>query len=249
MRVNPNSTIRHIALHIPGSAAVFQQEGIDFASDRTLEEVCVEADLSIEYLGRRLEAATGEVERQAMRNWHIEPLFILTSHIVNVHHAYARHELPRLAQQARLLSRSFAKQYPELMRIEVLLRAMIREFSVHMQSEEQMIFPYIVQLEAADEDSAPPQPPSGVSESPLRHVMAEHDSAVEMLHELQYLTSDFTPPADADPALVRFYSALDVFEGDMQAHIELEDNVLFPRALELEAQSRPALAVSREDAL
>jgi regulator of cell morphogenesis and NO signaling len=63
------------------------------------------------------------------------------------------------------------------------------------------------------------------------------------------LTSDFTPPADADPGLVRFYSALDVFEDDMQAHIELEDNVLFPRALELEAQSHPALVVSREGAL
>jgi regulator of cell morphogenesis and NO signaling len=90
-----------------------------------------------------------------------------------------------------------------------------------------------------------PQSPTGTDESPLRNLMAEHDSAVEMLRELSYLTNDFTPPAEADQMLARFYSALDAFEADMQDHIELEDNVLFPRALELEMYSRPAAVTSR----
>lgn len=75
--------------------------------------------------------------------------------------------------------------------------------------------------------------------------MAEHDSAVEMLRELRYLTADFTPP-DANPSLERFYCALDAFESDMQEHIHLEDNVLFPRALDLEMDSRPAVLGPRE---
>lgn len=244
MRVSPNSTIRQIALHVPGSTGVFQQEGIDFRSDaeRTLEEACVEADLSLDYLARRLESLEGE---ESGRNWQIEPLLLLTSHIVHQHHEYARHEMPRLAQQALSLSRSLGEQYGELARIEVLLRAMIREFSVHMLAEEQTVFPYIVQLEAAGNEP----PLAGGHESPLRNLMAEHDSAVEMLRELRYLTVDFTPPPDASPALERFYCALDAFEADMQEHIHLEDNVLFPRALELENCYRPAVMSSREDAL
>ena len=249
MRVSPNTTIRHLALHVPGSTDIFQQEGIDFRRDAecTLEEACVEADLSLDYLARRL-ASLDDSEPEAGRNWQIEPLLLLTSHIVHQHHEYARHEMPRLAQQALSLSRSLGERYPELARIEVLLRAMIREFSVHMLAEEQTIFPYIAQLEAADAEQ-PLQTPAGNDESPLRNLMAEHDSAVEMLRELRYLTADFTPPEDANAALERFYCALDAFESDMQEHIHLEDNVLFPRALELEAYYRPAVVSCREDSL
>jgi regulator of cell morphogenesis and NO signaling len=248
MRVSPNSTIRDIALHIPGSAEVFLQEGIDFraGAERTLEEVCVDADVSLDYLARRLESLGGE-SAPASRNWHSEPLCLLTSHIVNEHHQYARHEMPRLAQQARSLARAAGATYPELTRIEVLLRAMIREFSVHMLSEEQMIFPYIVQLEAASHGSERPMSPLGSEESPLRNVMAEHESAVEMLRELRYLTADFTPP-DPNPALERFYCALDAFESDMQEHLRLEDIVLFPRALDLES-TRPTVVLAGESEL
>lgn len=250
MRVSPNSTIRQIALLIPGSTDVFRKEGIDYrgGAERTLEEACIDADLSLDYLARRLEGVADD-EPRSSRNWQVEPLFVLTAHIVNVHHAYARHELPRLAQQALALSRAVGEQFPELTRIEVLLRAMVREFNAHMLSEEQTIFPYIVQLEAADrERELPPQSPTGTSDSPLRNMMAEHDSAVEMLRELRYLTSDFTPAPDAILNMRRFYSALEVFESDMQEHIRLEDNVLFPRALDLETQ-RPAVLISREEVL
>lgn len=249
MRVSPNTTIRQIALHIPGSTRVFQQEGIDFCggAERTLEEACVDADLSLDYLVRQLESLADDAERQTPRNWQIEPLFLLTSHIVNQHHEYARREMPRLAQQALALSRTLGESHPELARIEVLLRAMIREFSVHMLAEEQTIFPYIVQLESADRDTElPPPPPAASEENPLRNMMAEHDSAVEMLRELRFLTSDFAPPPDANTSLERFYSALDAFEADMQEHIHLEDNVLFPRALELETCNRAAVLGSRE---
>ena len=244
MRVSPNSTIRQIALHVPGSIDLFHQEGIDPRSnaEQTLEEACVHADLSLDYVARRLELLAEEASERSARNWYNEPLFVITSHIVNVHHAYARHEMPRLAQTALMLARIYGSTYPELTRVEVLLRAMIREFSVHMLSEEQTIFPYIVQLEAAERESAPPpQSPSGTDESPLRNMMAEHDSAVEMLRELRYLTNEFTPPVEGDQHLERFYSALDAFEADMQDHIEIEDNVLFPRAIELELSQRPVM--------
>jgi regulator of cell morphogenesis and NO signaling len=252
MRVSPNTTIRQIALHVPGSTGIFQQEGIDFcgADERTLEEACVEADVSFDYLARRLESLTAGSDEQPIQNWQIEPLFLLTSHIVTEHHEYARHELPRLAQQAMSLAAVEGEERPELGRIEVLLRAMTREFNIHMMREEQMIFPYIVQLEAADrEDDVPPQAPAGSAENPLRGMMAEHDSAIEMLRELRYLTDNFTPSPDSGAPLERLYNALRAFEADMQQHIHLEDNVLFPRALDMESATQPAVLVRPEEAV
>ena len=252
MRVSPNTTIRQIALHVPGSTGIFQQEGIDFGrgAERTLEEACVEADVSFDYLARRLESLPAGSDEQAPQNWQIEPLFLLTSHIVTQHHDYARRELPRLAQQAMTLAAAEGENHPDLARVEVLLRAMIREFNLHMMREEQMIFPYIVQLEAADrEEEPPPQPPVGPDENPLRNLMAEHDSAIEMLRELRYLTDNFSPPSDADASMERLYNGLRAFEADMQEHIHLEDNVLFPRALDIESACRPAVLVRPEEAL
>lgn len=244
MRVSTHTTIRQIALHVPGATEIFQEEGIDYCcgADRTLDEACRDAETSLEHILHRLEKLAGEAEPEPPRNWQIEPLFLLTSHIINRHHEFTRRELPRLAQECRQVMAAHAQKHPELARIETLLRAMSREFSVHMMREEQQLFPYIVQLEEADRRAElPPPVPFGTIENPIRGVGAEHDSAAEMLRELRYLTANFVAPADACPTFERFYAALKAFEADMHEHIHLEDNILFPRALELETNNRYVL--------
>jgi regulator of cell morphogenesis and NO signaling len=241
MRISTHTTIRQIALHVPGSTEMFQQEGIDYCcgADHTLEEACREAQVSVEHIAGRIERLAVAAEQEPQRNWQIEPLFLLTSHIVNQHHEFARREMPRLAQHALQVISVHGPSHPELARIEVLLRAMTREFNLHMMREEQMLFPYIVQLEECDRHSEiPPVPPFGTVENPMRSIGSEHDSAAEMLRELRYLTVNFTPPPDACPTFQRFYAALKAFEADMHEHIHLEDNILFPRALELETNNR-----------
>lgn len=244
MRISTHTTIRQIALHVPGSTEVLQQEGVDYCcgADRTLEEACQDAGLAVDQLLHRLETLAAEAELEPPRNWQIEPLFLLTSHIVNRHHEFARREMPRLSQMSLQVMSAHGQNHPELARIDVLLRAMAREFNMHMMREEQMLFPYIVQLEDCDRhNDVPPTPPFGTVENPMRSVMSEHDSVAEMLREVRVLTGNFAPPLDACPTYLRFYAALKAFEADMHEHIHLEDNVLFPRALELETNSRFAL--------
>lgn len=241
MRVSTHTTIRQIALHVPGATEIFQQEGIDYCcgADRTLEEACRDAAVPAEHITLRLGKLAVPDEQEPAPNWQIEPLFLLTSHIVTQHHEFARRELPRLSQLALQVMSAHGARHPELARVELLLRAMTREFSLHMMREEQALFPYIVQLEECDRrGELPPPAPFGTVESPVRSMMAEHDSAAEMLRELRYLTANFTAPADACPTYQRFCAELKSFEADTHEHIHLEDNVLFPRALELETTSR-----------
>jgi len=88
--------------------------------------------------------------------------------------------------------------------------------------------------EAAAQKRAVPFAPFGTVNNPVRMMMREHDTAGEILRELRALTTDYTVPADACISYQTLYQALENFEKDLHQHIHLENNVLFPKALELE---------------
>ena len=104
-----------------------------------------------------------------------------------------------------------------------------------MSKEEQILFPYINQLqEAADRGTSKPMPFFGTVQNPVRMMMFEHDSAGEMLRRIRQLSSNFTVPADGCLSYRSLYEALEGLERDLHQHIHLENNLLFPRAIELE---------------
>jgi regulator of cell morphogenesis and NO signaling len=82
-----------------------------------------------------------------------------------------------------------------------------------------------------------PMPPFGSVNNPVRMMMFEHDNAGEVLRKLRDLSGDYTAPADSCPSYKGLYAGLDDFERDMHRHIHLENNVLFPQAIELEAKT------------
>jgi regulator of cell morphogenesis and NO signaling len=81
----------------------------------------------------------------------------------------------------------------------------------------------------------PIPPPFGTVANPIRMMMAEHDSAGDVLREIRTASNDYTPPADACMTFQTVYRALAEFEADLHQHIHLENNILFPRAIALES--------------
>ena len=57
-----------------------------------------------------------------------------------------------------------------------------------------------------------------------------------VLKSIRSLTADFAVPADACASYKMMLSGLEEMERDLHEHIHKENNVLFPRVLELEAQ-------------
>jgi regulator of cell morphogenesis and NO signaling len=66
---------------------------------------------------------------------------------------------------------------------------------------------------------------------------AEHDAAGRLLAGIRQLSHHFTTPAGACPTYHAFYDGLREFEQDLHQHIHLENNILFPRAIALEANA------------
>jgi regulator of cell morphogenesis and NO signaling len=110
------------------------------------------------------------------------------------------------------------------------------ELSAHMQKEEMILFPAIEELEAARTEGRQPMlPPFGTVQNPIRMMIYEHDNAGEALSEMRRLTQGYALPKDACNTWRALYHELRQLEADLHVHIHLENNVLFPRAIKLEA--------------
>jgi len=103
--------------------------------------------------------------------------------------------------------------------------------------EEQVLFPYVQRMEenALAGEAAPPAMFGSVL-NPVRMMMQEHDGAGDALRSLRSLTKDYALPEDACISYRTLYQALEGFETDLHQHIHLENNILFPRAVAMEAK-------------
>jgi regulator of cell morphogenesis and NO signaling len=107
-----------------------------------------------------------------------------------------------------------------------------------MQKEEQILFPYIDALDLANRSHASVEPPFFQTvKNPIHAMMKEHDAAGELLRQIRNASSEYTVPADACTSFKALYQDLKEFEADLHQHVHLENNILFPRAVELETVS------------
>lgn len=230
-------TVRDIALEQPSSIRVFEHFGIDYCCGgrKPLAEACTTKGVETSTVIAALEkASTGD--GTPVNNWATQSLAALITQIVDVHHAYCRNELPRLATLAEKVVRRHGDDKPELPVIQAKLAQLSEELTEHMGKEEVVLFPYIKKLERATVEGAPkPKSCFGSVEHPVAMMMREHDDAGVLMSEIRELSHGFTPPMGACPTYHAFYNGLHEFERDLHQHVHLENNVLFPRTIEMES--------------
>ncbi len=241
MTPNPSQTVREIAIQNPATVRVFESLGIDYCcgGKRPLEEACLRANLSLERVLTLLASANNTESEPADRSWAAASIDELATHVVDTHHQYIRSEAPRLIALARKVAEKHGANHPELTSIEELFSAMADELSAHLMKEERILFPVLRQIEAAIITGGPgPAACFETVQAPIARMLADHDDAAELLTQIRKLSCDFQPPADACPSFRGLYHGLEEFERDLHRHVHLENSILFPRAIELEASLR-----------
>lgn len=235
-------TVREIALENPASIRVFEQFGIDYCCGgrKPLAEACAAGHIAMDDVLAELQSVASS-SAPAADDWSAQPLAVLSAHIVSTHHAYVKRELPRLADLADRVVNRHGDTRSELSLIRERLAAVTDELTPHLAKEEFVLFPHIANLESAVAAQQPrPRGCFGTVANPIAMMTQEHDAAGAIMAELRKLSHDFTPPAGACPTFHGFYNGLREFEQDLHQHIHLENNILFPRAIELEASTEQA---------
>jgi regulator of cell morphogenesis and NO signaling len=230
------TTVREIATANPVAVRVFEKYRIDYCcgGNRPLEDVCGEKGLSPETV--LAEVAATLPSGQPERDWSQAGLSTLIAHIVGTHHAYLNRELPALETKMAKVLEKHGGKYPEMLApLARTFAALKLELEQHLGKEEAVLFPAIEELEAAATGRRLPPPlPFGTVRNPIRMMEHEHDSAGRALAAMRALSHNYTVPADACPTFRALYSGFDELERDLHTHIHLENNILFPRAAELE---------------
>lgn len=236
----PDSTlsIREIVSAHPSAATVLQRFEIDLCGQAgdSLVRACEELQLSVDQVLEKLSDAEAAERGTGQANAATFSTGRLIRHIVRVHHQRLRQELPRLAEMAHKLAGKQSDRAPQLRSVLALIEKLSADLFAHIQKEEQILFPFISQMEQESNAANPVARACFRSVAqPISMMMQEHKSAGRAVAEIRRLTDGFEPPSWACAAHIALYGGLREFQTELKQHVHLEDDVLFPRAIEMEA--------------
>lgn len=218
------------------TAAVFQKYGIDFCckGGLSIAEACQRKGVNKTTLLDELETVTqgADVKSDNFNSWELDKL---VDYIVNKHHAYISEQVPILLQFLNKLCKVHGERHPELFAINEEFNYVAEELTMHMKKEELILFPAIKSMVNAARTNQPSTtPPFGSVQNPIAMMMHEHEIEGNRFVKIEKLTSAYTPPADGCTTYRVAFQMLKDFQVDLHKHIHLENNILFPKAAELE---------------
>ncbi|MFO7957643.1 MAG: iron-sulfur cluster repair di-iron protein [Candidatus Brocadiia bacterium] len=239
-QITKAATLRQIVVEHPETRPVLERYELDYCCGgaRPLGEAADEAGVKVDELLKALEEAVAAEKEEPSDhvNWSEGTLTELADYIESTHHPFMKRQLPRVSELfEKVISAHEEVHGPMLGRMQQVFGALREEIEMHLQKEEQVLFPYIRQMEDYAEGSGPrPIIHCITVRNPVQQMELEHDHAGHALEEMREASDDYRLPEDACEAFRALYDALQELEADLHEHIHLENNILFPRAVALE---------------
>ena len=218
------------------AASVFEKYHLDFCckGKRSLEQACTEQELAVSLVTQELDTIFSNENNSTVIDFSKLNMAQLCDYIVQTHHAYVKNEMPQIIAYLEKVSSKHGDRHPELYKIFQTFSAVKEEMEGHIKKEELVLFPRIKELQKlADDENAQLQLNIGYLQSPITVMEQEHDHAGNLLNDIRIFSNDYTPPQDACTTYRLCFAALNAFELDLHQHVHLENNVLFPKAIEI----------------
>jgi regulator of cell morphogenesis and NO signaling len=161
----------------------------------------------------------------------------LTRHIVETHHRYVREASASITVALDALTEACWETHGELRDVRKTFFALTSELLAHMFKEEHVLFPFIDELAcAARAGTRPPAGPFGTIVHPVRVMEGDHQRSIALAERLRSLLHDFAVPAGVPQGYAACCAALARFDEDLYRHIAIENDTLFPAAVDLESR-------------
>lgn len=224
-----NLTVGEIVANDFRTSSVFKKAGIDFCcgGKQSFNDACIENNIDVLELENEILKITEEPVNEFMnfKNW--DPVF-LSEYIVKTHHKFVLKNLPELVFYTQKIATVHGSHHPELVKVASLFEKINAELLQHLKNEEDVLFPAI--KEVVNTNSAVAKE-TIVSE--ITRMSDEHEFAGGAMDEINRITSGYKVPEDGCNTYMVAFKLLEQFEDDLHTHVHLENNILYPKALEL----------------
>lgn len=203
-------------------------------SEQTLEQVCQEKGLSVDIVVRELESPNENFQESDLPLISY-PIDLIIEYLKHTHHLFIKHKLPYIGR----LVESFKANHTEYDLIEKDLKALfplfLEDFIHHIYEEEDTLFKYIRILERAGRGHFNPSELYQLMEKhSLQRCALEHEAHDEEMRGIRKITKDYHLTQDAPLHVKVIYNELIQFEKSLKLHAQVENEILFPKAMALE---------------
>jgi regulator of cell morphogenesis and NO signaling len=202
--ISSTTKVRDVALELPQSTRLFEKFKIDYCcgGDQPLDAACTSAGVDVQDMLELIEQFTQTPARgNGTPDLRKATVTELISYILDKHHVFTKDEMARLEPLADKVVGAHGANHSELLALRDLMRQLFEDLRPHMFKEEQILFPFIIALDNAHEQNrSAPFAPFGTVNNPIRMMLAEHETAGEILCQVRKLSADYQVPADAASA-------------------------------------------------
>ncbi|MBP6445913.1 MAG: iron-sulfur cluster repair di-iron protein [Saprospiraceae bacterium] len=236
MNININSVIGDIVSKNYKTAEVFRHYGVDFCckGNRIIKDLSDSGKIDLEKLLNDLESVTSS-STDAIIEYNTWPLDLLADYIEKKYHRYIEEKIPVITEYLAKTCKVHGHGFNELYQIHDLFVASSEDLLHHMMKEEKILFPYIRKMVANERQGFSHKSPAfGSVKNPISMMMSEHMNEGDRYRQIATLSNNYTPPPNACNTFMVTYALLQEFEENLHQHIHLENNILFPNAINFE---------------
>ena len=232
-----SQTLSEIVKNNFKAAAVFEKYNLDFCckGNKFLATACEEKGVNESEILSELERI--KAYQNSSINYEEWSLDFLIDYIVNTHHSYVRKMIPIISEHVNKVATVHGQNHPELKEIARIYTIVYKDLKQHMMKEEEILFPHIKYLvKSKGNGNKSESPYFGTVQNPIRMMESEHQNAGDELFEIRRLSNNYTLPEDACNTFRVTFQELKEFEEDLHKHVHLENSILFPKSIQLEAE-------------
>lgn len=170
------------------------------------------------------------ISTETFQKWDLD---LLIDYVLKFHHRNTRRYGAIIANELAALCPS----HPELDQVSELFRNSVQDLDMHCMKEENVLYPYISELFDASETNHSVEPfHCGTIQYPIEAMMSDHSEELSRHGLIAKLTDNYTAKDPSDTECQKVLDELRDFREYLKEHITVENEVIFPRALQLEGQ-------------
>jgi len=242
MTITKDLTVLAIVQDNPLLASVVDRFGIAYSKwTLSLEQACEQEKVNMSLLLEMLRtfSDSNHFPKDELNRL---PLQSIIEYLIKTHVYYINSRLPRIEQFIDLLVDHYGKFDMHLYLLKDYFNDYKRDMLAHICIEERELFPYVLNLiKVSQEEPGQVELFHFLEKDSISRFINEHYHVEDELGEIRRRLNNYSEANNHKVQITTLFYELRLFEIDLLTHGKVEDEILVPRAREIENQLKRKL--------